>query len=447
VASGVSVARVTRIATAAGLIAGVWAARAWAQVPAPAPETIAVGDWQLAPVAEARVRGEYAHDLDDQDHGLLLERARLGLGLERGPVEARVVLQDVRTWDVAQGTTPVFRPTPFVGTQAYEAWGEAHTASPRATFLRVGRQPVSWGEGRLLGINDWSPQGRSLDAVRGRLPVGDGAFELLAASLSDPSDAPLSAYGELLGARGQWAMHPLFAIEAYALVRLAHGNPPISLGGSVRGQTYTGALRLYGDSYAWTWGVEGAYQLGRATNVNSGEDRSAWAAAGHVAHTFERIMLLPTVRLGVSYASGDDGGSTYRQFDPLLPDVHVWHGAMDLFAWSNEEEASARVAIAPWTDAAAAVEYRYARLAQPAGPWITGYLLTVGETTSTSSRELGHEIDGSLRWSPWASIELLAGYSVLVLGNQARAILTASLPGAAPNASQFAYLQAALRLP
>lgn len=448
----VSVARVTRIAVAAGLMTGVWvavaAAPVLAQVPPPAPDTIAVGDWQLAPVAEARVRGEYTHDLDDEDRGLLVERARLGLGVQRGPVEARVVLQDVRTWRLAQTTTPVFGPTPFAGTEAYEAWAEAHSASPRPMFVRVGRQPVTWGEGRLLGINDWSPQGRSLDAVRGRLPLGDGALELLAASLSDPSGASLSAFGELFGARGQWALHPLFSIEAYALVRLAQANPPLSLAGSVRGQTYTGALRLHGDSYAWTWGVEGAFQLGRATNVAGGADRAAWAAAAHVAHTFERVVLLPTVRLGVSYASGDDGGSTYRQFDPLLPDVHVWHGAMDLFAWSNEEEASGRVAIAPWTDAVAALEYRYARLAQSGGPWITGYLVTVGQAANTGKAELGHEIDALLTWSPWVSIELTAGYSVLVVGDAARAILTASLPGVSPpSVSHFAYAQAGLRLP
>jgi Alginate export len=433
----------------AGVAAWAWSARASAQVPPPAPETIAVGDWELAPVAEVRVRGEYTHGLDDEDWVFLTERARLGLDVQRGPVEARVVLQDAHSWDVGALGGPFWSP-PRVGiTGAYEAWGEARTASARPLSLRIGRQPVSWGEGRLLGIADWSPAGRSLDAVRAQAPVGDGAFELLAASLSDPTTAPLVAYGELFGARAQWAIHPLFAAEAYVLARLAQAEPPAPASNSVRGQTYTGALRLHGDSHAWTWGVEAAYQLGHVED--SHQARQAWAAAGHLAHTFERVMLLPSLGVGASYATGDDGGSTYRAFDPILPDVHAWHGAMDLFSWSNEKEANARVAIAPWTDATAAVEYRYASLVRTGGAWTTAYGIPLGPAGAPSgntSADLGHEIDGVLTWSPWSSIELTAGYSALVLGEGARAILRASEPGAAPpHVSHFAYAQLTLRVP
>jgi hypothetical protein len=444
-----------------------WTARSGAQVVPPAPETIGLGDWQLAPVVAVRVRGEYWHDLDSADRGVLLERARLGVDALRGPIEARVVLQDARLWDLAAGNDTVTGPGSFATTGAYEAWGEAHTASARPSFVRVGRQPVTWGEGRLLGVADWSPTGRTLDAVRGRLVVRDGAFELLAASLSDPRSSALQAYGELFGARAEWAFDPLFAVEAYALARLAQANPPQSLDGSVHGQTYTGALRLHGDAHAWTWGAEGALQLGRADGFPAGRaaaDRFAWAAAGHVAYTFEHVALLPTARLGVSYASGDSRGSTYRAFDPLLPDVHTWHGAMDLFAWSNEAEASARLSIAPWTDAIAAVEYRYARLAEPGGAWRTGYLVTIPGDPGNTQADLGHEVDASLTWSPWVPVDLSAGYSLLVLGDGARALLTAAQIGPlppigtasglpaigvsqAPSIAHFAYAQATLRIP
>jgi hypothetical protein len=435
-----------------------WTANAPAQVAPPAPETIAVGEWQLAPLLEARVRGEYWHDLDGADRGVLVERARLGIDALRGPVEGRVVLQEARLWDLAAGNDTVSGPASQATTAAYEAWGEAHTSGVRPSFVRVGRQPVTWGEGRLLGVADWSPAGRTLDAVRGHLVVRDGAFELLAASLSDPSVAPLQAYGELFGARGQWAFDPLFAVEGYVLARLAQANPPASLDGSVHGQTYTGALRLHGDGRAWTWGAEGALQIGRADAFLAGRapaDRFAWAGAGHVAYTFQHAALLPTARIAVSYASGDNGGATYRAFDPLLPDVHTWYGGMDLFAWSNEGEASARVSVAPWTDAIAAVEYRYARLAEPGGAWRTGYLVTIGSAPGNTQADLGHEVDASLAWSPWVPVDLSAGYSLLVLGNGARAILAAaqvgplqasgmSLPA---SLAHFAYAQATLRLP
>jgi hypothetical protein len=437
---------------AAAVVVLGWTADAHAQVAPPAPESIGIGAWSLVPVAEVRLRGEYRHDLDGGDHSSLLERTRLGVDAERGPLEARVVLQDARLWNLGDGMNMIGQPAQFALTSAYEAWFEAHTSGARPSFLRLGRQPIQWGEGRLLGVADWSPTGRSLDAVRGRLVVGAWAFELLAANLSDtvplPGQLIGSSYGELVGARAEWALDPLFAVEAYGLARFAQGNPATfpstNLEGSVRGQTYTPALRLHGDAHAWTWGAEGAYQLGRVEELPL--DRSAWAAAGHVAYTFEHALLLPTVRLGVSYASGDDGGSTYRAFDPMLPDVHVWHGAMDLFAWSNEEEASARVAITPWTDGVAAVEYRYARLAQAGGAWRSAYLVTIGAAPGNTQADLGHEVDAVLTWSPWEPLVLIGGYSALFLGDGARTILAAQT-FSPPSVSHLAYAQATLRIP
>ncbi len=433
-----------RPGVAAALVVGAWSAGASAQVAAPAPDRLAIGDWRLAPVLEARSRGEYRWDLDAQHRGFLVERARLGLDVERSAFEARVVLQDARVWDLAGGNDQLWEPGAVASTEAFEAWGEVHSNSIRPAFLRVGRQPVTWGEGRLLGASDWAPRARSLDAVRALLPVGDGAFELLGASI--PDDAlGIQAVGELFGARGEWVYRPLFAVEAYVLARLAHAANNNDL--SVRGQTYTGALRLHGDGHAWAWGVEGAYQLGRAEDVNGGEDRAAWAAAAHVGHTFEHVSGLPTIRVAASYATGDDGSGTYHAFDQMLPDVHVWHGAMDLFGWSNQAEVSARVAVSPLADTVAAVEYRYARLVQPGDAWRTDYLVQIGRVPANTRADLGHEVDAVFAWSPWLSLELTAGYSLLLLGDGARAVLAATVPGSGPpSVSHYAYAQGTVRL-
>jgi hypothetical protein len=436
------------------LVSIAGARSAGAQVAPPAPERLAVGDWELAPLVELRARPEYRHDLDENDYGTLVERTRLGVDVIRGPLEARVVLQDARTLQLGSTVTPLVGPGAVGVTGAFEAWAEAHTDSMRPSFVRVGRQPITWGEGRLLGEADWSPAGRSLDAVRGRLTAGDASFEVLASALSDPQNGvALDAYGELFGARIEWALDPLFAIEAYALARIAQDNPLVSLDRSVRGETYTGALRLHGDAHAWTWGAEGAYQLGRADDLDA--NRGAWAAAGHVAFAPDGVMLHPSLQIGGDYASGETGDATYRTFDPLLPDVHRWNGAMDLLAWSNEAEASARAALVPWTDGAAAVEYRYARLAQPEAAWRSAYLTTIGTAPRNTDASLGHEIDAMVSWSPWEPVALEAGYSIFLLGDGARAILAAdgigkAQPGGAVSTeaiSHFAYLQASLRVP
>jgi hypothetical protein len=422
-----------------------------AQVAPAAPDTIAIGDWRLAPLFQVRVRGQGRHDLDAVDRGMAIERARLGLDALGGAFEARVVLQDARAVDLTVGDSFVEGPVSQALTGAYEAWAEAHTASIHPSFVRVGRQPITWGEGRLLGVADWSPTARSLDAVRARLAIDNAAFELLAAAVEAPSQTAFStsAYAALFGVRAQWAFDPLFAAEAYGLARLAYENPPppVALDGSVQGQTYTAAARLYGATQAWTWGVEGAYQFGhvdlasRPNGTAFTGRRIGWAGAAHVAHRFDGVAWTPTVGAGAAYASGDRGSGPYRAFDPLLPDVHVWHGAMDVFAWTNEEEVSGRVSVVPWTDAVAAVEYRYARLAQPQDGWRSAYLVTIGEAPDNSKVDLGHEVDLSLRWSPWAPIALEAGYSFLLLGAGARALVDVTQAWGAAHVSHFAYLQ------
>jgi hypothetical protein len=433
---------------AAALVVLAWAGVARAQVAPPAPEGVAVGDWRLAPVVEARVRGEGRVDLDGEDHGALLERVRIGADAWRGPLEVRVVLQDARLWDLGAGTGPLGQPAPLAQTGAYEAWFEAHTSSARPSFVRLGRQPVTWGEGRLLGASDWSPTGRALDAVRGRLVAGNWAFEALGASLSDPANLEAAqvpaAYGELVGARVEWSIDPLFAVDAYGLGRFAQADPASFLEGTVKGETYTGALYLHGDAHSLAWGAEGAAQLGHASGLAL--DRLAWAGAGHVAYTLDRVALSPALRLGGSYATGPDGGSKYAAFDPMLPDAHAFYGAMDLFAWSNIVEGHARVTAVPWTDAVASVEYRYARLAQAGGPWRTDYLVTVAAASANTQAELGHEVDVALRWAPWEPIELAAGYSLLALGGGAKALL-AGEHIAAPDVAHFGFGQATIRLP
>ena len=428
-----------------------------AQVAAAAPQTVSVGDWQLAPMFEVRALGEYRRDAPDlagvdvlgnattrarNAYGVL-ERTRLGLGAEyaasRGdaPVlRMQLTLQDARAWGTptpnailgAEGSSPS-------STGLYEGWVEARTSSARPAFVRLGRQAVTWGDGRLLSNADASPVARTLDALRLHASPGIADVELLAAILDTPTPigpafgsgpgAPPSSGSQLYGAQLALAFAPLFRAELSLLARVSRGTPVSASrfdAARANGELYVGSLRVFGEARGWRYAAEGAYELGRAELLGDA-DIGAWAAAGYVEKAFDDVVLFPTLRLEGDYASGDDGGSTYRQFDPLLPDVRTLHGAMDLFAWSNTTQGSARVTVVPWTEGKIAVEYRYAHLAQSSGEWIHGYLGEVGR--GRAGTELGHEIDAWASWRPWAPLELVANYSVFVMGDGAKAILNA----------------------
>jgi hypothetical protein len=476
--------------------------RAAAQSPPAAPTSIAVGDWQLTPSLELRTRGEYRRDPPDlggfdlygrlgprvRDAWVVSERARLGVGVERGPVRAQLTLQDARAFGTPPPTATLTSASLDRGParfEPYEAYVEMRSSGSRPNTLRIGRQAVVWGEGRLVGNADFSPTGRSLDALRAHLATGNFDFEGLAAILEVPG--PLgTSFGDrystshsgvqLYGLAAKWTIDPLLRVEAFALARISR-SAGTGLDGSrfavarLSGETYTGALRVSGEGKGWMYGAEGAYQLGTASSLAiGGADIAAFAAAGHVSKTLPEVMLTPTFRIGGSYASGDDGGGgKYTQFDPLLADPQRFHGQMDLFAWSNAIDVSARAQVVPWTDTTFSLEYRYARLAETSGEWIGSYLTAVGSAapppgfatagykapTGSSDAELGHELDAVLTWRPWIPLELRAGWSGLLLGDGARGIMSAYARGRAADdgsvtaakIAHYAYTQATLTMP
>jgi hypothetical protein len=469
-----------------------------AQSPPAAPTTIALGDWQLTPSLEVRTRSEYRRDPPDlggfdlygrlsprvRDAWVVAERSRLGLGAEHGAVRAQITLQDARAFGTPSPSATFGNERGPSRFEPYEAYLEIRSSSARPSSLRLGRQAVIWGEGRLIGNADFSPTGRSLDAARAHVALGTFDVEALAAILEMPG--PLgSSFGDrsgesrsgvqMYGLTAKWSVDPLLHIEAFGLARVARSDGS-SLDGSrfavarLSGETYTAALRISGDAKGWTYGLEGAYQLGNAASlVVGGADISAYAAAGHVSKTFSEVSLSPTLRIGGSYASGDDGSGTYHQFDPLLADPQRFHGQMDLFAWSNAIDVSGRAQVVPWTDTTFALEYRYARLAEASGEWIGSYLTAVGRAapppgfaaagyaplTGSPDAELGHELDAVLTWRPWVPLELRAGWSGLLLGDGARGIMAAYARGRADAAgvltaskvAQYAYAQATLTMP
>jgi hypothetical protein len=488
-------ARSRAAALAGALVASsVWVvAPAFAQSPPPAPETIALGDWQLAPALEVRTRGEYARDPVDVGGGVdstgaaaprvrnaggILERSRLGIGADRGPLHVQLTLQDARAWGVPSPTATLgaggggdASDGRLASFGAYEAFLEVHSSAARPSFVRVGRQAVVWGDGRLLGNADWSPTARTLDAARAHLSLGAFDFELLATVLATAhpigsafGDASGFAQGgaQLYAAQVAWTLDPLFVAQGFAFAKVARtggGGSDLSRGfGSARseGETYTGALRIGGDSKGWRYALEGAYQIGNATRIGaSGADRRAYAAAAYIQKALERVALTPTVRLGAAYASGDDGSGDYKQFDPILPDVHAFHGAMDIFAWSNVVEGNARVTAQPWSNATLGVEYRYAHLQDAKGEWLNAYLVGVGRAAANTSTELGHELDAFVLWAPLPSLDIVLGYSAFLAGDGARTILAAQARGslqsngtyAPSDLTHYGYLQATVRVP
>ena len=427
----------------------------------PLSESIVVGAWTFRPSLEVRVRGEYRrHPVDTggaiysgtavlgESYGSTLpeargafaatpdqlyvsERSRLGLAVDRGPVTALLTLQDARVLGEAQPSLTGAGQPALPSFAPHEAYIDVHTRSGRRAFLRLGRQRVTWGDGRLVGANDWSLTGRSLDAARLGVQIGDVDVEAMGVLLAAPGNAPPAVVGtqaptlgmgaQLYGVDATWHLLPLLQVEVTGLARVAREPAPASL---VPSDTYVIDGRISGDHRGFRYAIEGAYELGRVASYGALRDQKALALAARLGLETALPWHL-TFGVEMAYATGDNGSPTgpQRRFDPILPDEHTTLGPMGLFAWSNVLTAGASIAVRPLDEVQMTAGYRFANLADPKGRWTTAELLPVGASTRNTSSALGHEIDYAIKVSPWKPIDFEAGYGLCLFGDGAREIL------------------------
>lgn len=468
------------------------ARRAHAQLE-PLEDGISVGAWTFFPTLELRLRGEYRRSPVDTggdvyervavqadgfrsaspavirrdpsvgDQWLVSERARLGLMVQWQLLRADVVLQDARVWGVAPGAPAEVDAGGLGSFAPHEAWLDVRDdAADPIVLVRLGRQTLQWGDGRLVGDSDWAPRGGSLDAALLRLFLGPVDVSAMGALLAPPGHLPpdarngasspeaIGSGAQLYGLDAAWPIVPLFGVELTTLARVARDPLPSRLTPS---DTFTLDGRVFGDHRGVRYGVEGAYQLGTVEGFGVNRDVRAFAAAGAV----EWQTALPgAFRFAArgAYASGDDsngqesGQDTEKltRFDPIAPDVHDNHGLAGLYAWSNLIEGAGEVSARPVDELLVGAGYAFVGLAEPNDRWTTASLVAVGAAPDNTSRVLGHELDVRVEVVPWAPLHLLGGYGLMVLGDGGRSILALAGRGD-PKLLHYGVLEVGLVVP
>jgi hypothetical protein len=464
-----------RLALAGGLLSLVSRADAQPETP---PDGVTIGDFWFRPSVSLRVRGEYEHHAVEttaselpvlgtapshapgpEHQWAVHERSRFGLSVERSWLSASLVVQDVRLAGYPSPTR-VDRADPLAATHLHLAYIEARGPDRSGSFLRLGRQEVVWGDGRLIGVADWEPIARVLDAARAHWVLRNFDVEALAVLLSPPGSVPpeLANQAAATGAIGSGsgaqlyglsaALHlaPLLNAELFGLTRVARDPLPPSLTSS---DVFVTAARVFGDHAGLEYAAEAAYQFGRFATADGHRRIAAWAAAVRAGWETKIGFPFKFEVLG-SYASGDDGGSrgAAHRFDPILPDDRAGLGQMGLYAWSNFIDAGARFTLYPVEDALnVSLGYRYLRLADPAGAWFSAALVPIGQNTSNASPMLGHELDAAIEYSLTSALVVRAGYGALFTGAGARALLDPAASDQAPGVLSSAFLQAQLSAP
>ncbi len=352
-----------------------------------------------------------AHNSDSY----LLTRFRLGASLKPTSwLKAYVELQDATAFLKNPPLAPPYQST-WDLRRAYVDLGDVEQDP---ISLRVGRQDLNFGAGRLVGTSYWRNASRGFDAATVVLNWDWLSLNTFAASPVVVLDNGLShhqAGNNLYGIYGGLKrLIPGSVIEPYVFWRV---SPDIrteegtlsSLDEKVVGVRWAGAASQ------WDYDAEFVRELG-----NIGTDKiGAWAWTGTAGYTIGSLALRPRLFAEYSFASGDHNlkDGTHGTFDQLYPNIHDHHGLADQVGWQNLKEirTGARVSVRRnWTVAGIYNDWWLASATD--GFYNSSGVIVARDPKGLSGTHIGQEFDVETSYRVNRQLELGTGVGHILPG-------------------------------
>lgn len=220
--------------------------------------------------------------------------------------------------------------------QAFIDWKLASSES-REVSLRIGRQELGFGSGRLISPAEGLNLRRSLDGSRLTVKIGKfvwnaTALRLVRSSAGVFDDVP--DHHQSFWGTGFTAPHPIWEGANVSLYYLGHDRKDsVFEKGSGRTIRHTIGSRSWKNSGPWDFNYEGIVQWGSF----HGLPIRAWALSEDTGYTLARRRFRPRFGVRADAASGDGGQSSHAlgSFDPLLPAAPVYSGPSGLLGPTN----------------------------------------------------------------------------------------------------------------
>jgi hypothetical protein len=186
-------------------------------------------------------------------------------------------------------------------------------------LLRVGRQELNYGSGRLVSVRDGNNSrqyftGLKLSYIKPQLRVD--AF-ILATSRIKPGlfDNVTKIQGNFWGAYSELSFVDTGNFDIYYLgIMREQARFEAGAGRELR---HTVAVRYWKDDESFKYNLETAYQFGKFSQGNI----RAWTMAIELGYTFSQVLFKPSFALRNDYVSGDHNISDneLNSFNPLYP--------------------------------------------------------------------------------------------------------------------------------
>ena len=326
-------------------------------------------------------------------------RTRLNLNYTDNKLKIKLSLQNVRTWGDAATTTESSKN----GVTAFEAWAEYSFTEKWSS--KIGRQPLSYDNQRVIGGLDWANQGRSFDAAlikfKGAKNQLDLGFALNADS--EAKVAPAIPYST-----------DIFKDMQYAWYHTTVQNIGVSILAMNVGKEYLKTPTEVGLSYFQTFGTYGKYagaklgvdySLYGQTGKIGNNTVSAWEAALNVGYAFSPKFKATA---GYEFLSGKDQGSTstmVKSFAPIFGTNHAFNGFMDYFYVGNHANSVGL------NDISLKLDFPINKVNVSAAPHFFSAPNKIISGGVEQESYLGTEIDLTASYKLYKDITLTAGYS------------------------------------
>ncbi|MGK6324788.1 alginate export family protein [Sphingomonas sp. DT-51] len=311
------------------------------------------------------------------------------------------------------------RPVDTTGADISQAFAEAALELPGDTRLSVaaGRRLVSLGAGRFIDDRYGPGVPLPFDGVSTTATGRRAQLTLLYLRPVDtiPGDfndhtsrqrATWGAYGTRWLDDGHRVGFDLFYL-GYRDRRAVFDQ------GTGREIAHTFGTRVFGDTGAWFWNLEGVIQRGRFVR----RPVRAWGIGGEIGRRFPHAPLMPELTLTTDVASGDhdpDDGSL-QTLNPLFP-RGKYFGALTPVGPRNLIHLRPSVAIHPMRAVAVSLTgVAYWRESRRDGIYnIPGFLVRSGQ--DASARFIGKQAEFGIAWQATPELNLSAQLSAFVPG-------------------------------
>ena len=363
---------------------------------------------------------------------LVLQRARLHAKAKlNDDISGFVQIQDTRVWGEEFSTT-----TDFFNVDLHQAYIDVNHFLTKSLSLRAGRQELSYGNERLIGVFDWNNDARAFDAVKAVYARKGWSADFFAARIKDDE---FSRYQDFYGTYLKFFNdNPNGKLEFYGLVL----KDSIGLRGE-GGRDIIDATTIYTVGTRQEAKSDSGFYYDGEIAVQTGhrgpDDHRALALAAKVGKYFESAR---STHFGFEYdfatGDGNSGDRKSHEFIDLFPNNHIHYGYIDFLGWRNMHDFRINFGFNPINKLAFDADYHMFLLHREGGRWSNADGNTLGfNPFGTFGRSIGQELDLTFGFPYKERINLLTGYSVFFPGRFAKATRGSGL-------SHFSYIQALL---